>query len=110
MNRPRLAETIGDLETQSRTTYENAVESKRLLEQRGIGKVVLVTEAIHLPRGVGCFRRQGFEVVPAACQYRATRFELAPSRFLPNANAALNFQEVWHEWLGLAWYWLRGRI
>jgi uncharacterized SAM-binding protein YcdF (DUF218 family) len=52
------------VEAESRSTYENAVQCRRLLEQRGIHKVVLVTEAAHLRRAVGCFRRQGLEVVP----------------------------------------------
>ena len=41
-------------ETQARTTYENALETKRLLGERRM--ILLVTSAYHMPRAVGVFR------------------------------------------------------
>src|SRR5262249_42087199 len=38
------------VEDTSRTTYENAVESCKLLAQRNITKIVLVTDALHMNR------------------------------------------------------------
>lgn len=98
------------LEERSRNTFENAVECRRLLQQRRIREVVLVSEAAHLARASRCFRAQELEVIPAGCQYRSARFEWSPSGFLPNPHAAIGLQEVIHEWLGLAWYAARGRI
>lgn len=98
------------LEPHSYTTFENAVESRKLLADRGLHKVVLVTDAIHLPRAIGCFRRQGLEVVPCGCQYRAT--PLADDRYhvVPGLPALLTCQRIAHEWVGIAWYRLRGRM
>jgi uncharacterized SAM-binding protein YcdF (DUF218 family) len=93
-----------------RTTHENAVESRKLLERRRIREVILVTSACHMLRSVLCFRKQGLVVTPSPCHHRATEFCLCTGAFLPRPEAASACMEVAHEWLGLAWYWLRGRI
>jgi len=98
------------VERNSCTTYENAVECAKLLAERRIQHIILVTDATHLVRATPCFRKQGLEVVPCGCQYRATKFEPSVSDFLPNPNAADHSQQACHEWLGTLWYWLRGRI
>jgi uncharacterized SAM-binding protein YcdF (DUF218 family) len=97
-------------ETVSQTTYENAVESACLLQQRNIQKVVLVTDANSLYRAERCFRKQGIDVIPCGCRYLATKLEWSPWTFVPNPAAARGWEVVWHEWLGTAWYALRGRI
>ncbi len=120
---PALAEVMRDflvtlgvrpsdilLEDQSRTTFENAVECRRVLQPRGIKSIVLVTDATHMYRSLRCFVGQGFDVVPSACGHGATRFSLRPEAFLPNPGAAQNCRRVFHEWMGLAWYRLKGRV
>jgi uncharacterized SAM-binding protein YcdF (DUF218 family) len=98
------------LETESRTTHENALYTAELLRQRGIDHVVLVTDATHLRRAKRCFEVQGLRVTPSGCRYRATEFNWRVAKFLPKAGAAAGNQDVVHEWLGLTWYWLKGRI
>jgi uncharacterized SAM-binding protein YcdF (DUF218 family) len=98
------------VERNSRTTYENAVESRKLLEKRGIKRIVLVTDAIHLPRAVRCFHKQGFEVIPSGCHYRATEFKPSPYYFLPGIEGLSGTEEAAHEWAGFTWYWCAGRI
>ena len=98
------------VEHHSQTTYENAVESRKLLEPRRVHRIVLVTEAIHLPRAVRCFRKQGFEVVPSGCRYQKTEFKPSTYEFLPTLAALADCEDAAHEWIGLAWYWLAGRI
>jgi uncharacterized SAM-binding protein YcdF (DUF218 family) len=108
----QLAVDPSDLwvEANSRSTYENAVESRKVLERQGVRKILLVTEAWHMRRASLCFRRQGIDVVPAACHHYATNFESSAQDFLPSPDAAAGFSAVWHEWIGLAWYRLRGRF
>jgi uncharacterized SAM-binding protein YcdF (DUF218 family) len=98
------------IEDRARTTYENAVETRRILERLQVRKILLVTEAIHMFRSLQCFREQGIEVVPAACHYRATEFRYKLGDFLPSPGAAGNGGAVIHEWLGMVWYWLKGRL
>jgi uncharacterized SAM-binding protein YcdF (DUF218 family) len=97
-------------EATSADTYENARNTSRLLRERGIKRVVLVTDATHLWRAQKCFEEFSIEVVPAGVHYRAQTFEWRLAWFLPQAYDALDFQAVWHEYLGMAWYKLRGRL
>jgi uncharacterized SAM-binding protein YcdF (DUF218 family) len=98
------------VENKSRTTHENAAESQRLLKERGLTKVLLVTDAAHLHRALACFRQAGIDAIPCGCQYRARSPAGEMSRFVPSAEALEGFQRACHEWIGLGWYWLRGRI
>jgi uncharacterized SAM-binding protein YcdF (DUF218 family) len=98
------------IENESTSTYENARNVAKLLEPRGIGRVLLVTHATHLLRSEMCFRKQGIEIVPRGAYYRATRFRGSVLDFLPSASSAGAIDDVIHEWLGIAWYWVKGRI
>jgi uncharacterized SAM-binding protein YcdF (DUF218 family) len=98
------------LETNSRNTHENAVESSKILQERGIKRIVLVTDARHMVRAAACFRKQGFDVVPSGCDYRATTWVTSISVFVPDGSGLAALQDVTHEWAGLVWYRFRGRI
>jgi uncharacterized SAM-binding protein YcdF (DUF218 family) len=98
------------VEDASRTTYENAVESVKVLNARGLRRALLVTDAADLFRAVHCFRKQGAEPVASASWYRATRLEGSLCDYLPSPGAAGGCQRAWHEWLGVLWYRLRDRI
>jgi uncharacterized SAM-binding protein YcdF (DUF218 family) len=98
------------VESSSHTTYENAADSVRLLNDQDIHRVVLVTDAAHLRRAVACFRKQGLDVVPCGCHYRALGRNGGPTDYLPDPSAAAGVEDAAHEWLGLTFYWLTGRI
>ncbi len=61
------------LEEESRNTYENAVFSARILQQKGIQRILLVTSALHMPRALRLFQAQGLEVVPLPADYTVTQ-------------------------------------
>ncbi len=98
------------LEDASRNTYENAVESAKLLREQRLDRAVLVTDAVDMYRAVRCFRKQGVELMPSPCHYRVTTYEFTFFDLVPNPGAARNCHRAWHEWLGVVWYWGRGRI
>ena len=98
------------VESDSRTTYENAIYSRKLLKEMDINRVVLVTDAAHMYRSLRCFRALGVDVTPAVCNCRAVTFQWSPSNFLPSSGGARKVETACHEWAGIAWYWLRGRI
>lgn len=98
-------------EERSTTTYENAAYSGDLLSQRGVVDIVLVTSASHMRRGEACFRALGFRVTPSACDYRTRGSPWSFSSFVwPDPHAAAGVGLAVHEWLGMAWYWLNGRV
>jgi len=76
---PTLLEIMGVpreailLETDSRNTYESAVACRKIFEERGFRRVILVTSASHMPRSVGVFERQGIQVIPAPTDYTVTQ-------------------------------------
>ena len=106
------------LETNSRNTYENAVETKKILDARGIDRIVLVTSAMHMPRSVAIFEKQGFTVTPAPTDYMVTQadwdYYFAPDpaiqvfNLFPGAEAMDRFARALKEYLGMVVYRLRG--
>lgn len=96
------------LEPNSRTTSENAVNTKLLLDDRV--RILLVTSAIAMPRAAGAFERQGFEVTPAPCDYVAGELNLHVGSFIPDAGELATSKAAIHEYLGLAFYSLTGQI
>src|ERR1017187_9118388 len=97
-------------ESASRSTYESALFTARLLRTKNIHRIVLVTEAYHIPRSAQCFRKQGLEVIPAGCAARYLQFEGRWTQFFPSARMIMYNEDSLHEWIGLAWYRLSGRI
>jgi uncharacterized SAM-binding protein YcdF (DUF218 family) len=57
------AEPVVLLERNSRNTFENAVETARLLRGNGLASIILVSDHYHLPRARLQFRRAGLAVV-----------------------------------------------
>jgi uncharacterized SAM-binding protein YcdF (DUF218 family) len=101
------------VEDLSRTTYENAAETKRLL---GPVSIVLVTSASHLPRATALFRKQGFLVTPMPCDFfvqnrpEDTLRQLDPFDILPSVQAIEQTTGAVSEWTGMAIYWLTGNL
>jgi len=108
----KLGVAAGDIvaEDRSQSTYENAVECRRVLESRGLQHVALVTEASHLVRAVACFRKQGVSVEPCGCNYLSTPANEGRHIYWPHPVALGKWEPICHEWLGLGWYWLTGKI
>lgn len=91
------------VEDQSVNTAGNAMLSAQMLHQANLQRIVLVTDAMHMPRARMAFERAGLQVVPAPTNFVATRPVDAAS-FIPNAQALKHSHYALHEWLGLLWY------
>lgn len=104
-----LARTVGVpadallVEGVSGTTYENAVEVKKILRELGFRRALLVSDATHLYRAQLAFERQGVLVLPAPTR---TREALG---YTPGGRLTL-FYATLHEYGGLVYYKIRGRI
>ena len=99
------------VESQSRDTDENARLSARLLKAEGIGSIVLVTHAPHMLRSRLAFEQAGMRVTPAPHEWATGPPEgWRLVDLLPSATAMEASWLLAHEWLGLAWYRLRGHV
>ncbi len=87
------------VERVSSTTWENAVEAAKILRPRGVRKILLVSDSLHLRRGEACMRRNGFDVLRAS---------------VPTVEAYYDghdlLKDALHEYVGWWYYELRGRL
>jgi uncharacterized SAM-binding protein YcdF (DUF218 family) len=96
------------LESDSRDTADQAeIISKKI----GGERFILVTSAFHMPRSMALFRKRGMQPIPAPADYSAKNTQSSdPARFIPGTEPLGQAQTAVHEYLGLAWAWLRGLI
>lgn len=94
------------LEPASNNTEENAQHAAQLLGPVRIRRILLVSDAMHMPRAAFAFDAAGFEVVPAPTAFRSRRVASIAS-FIPNARELENSSYAVHEWIGLLWYRIR---
>lgn len=97
------------IEDASGNTFENARNSFHVLQKFRINKIYLVTQAWHMPRAAGVFRRAGFEVIEAPIAF-TTRYQTDLQAFLPNAEALYDTRIFMHEVIGLLWYRVKSAI
>ena len=99
------------IDADSRNTYENAVNTKKMMAQQQLASSLLITTAAHLPRALGCFEKIGLAPIPYPVDFRA---EPTPSYdvrdLLPSAGALKNTEFALHEYIGILTYKLAGYI
>jgi uncharacterized SAM-binding protein YcdF (DUF218 family) len=99
------------LENDSRTTYENAILTENQLKEHNIHTVLLVTSALHMPRAMAAFRKQGVPAIPAPSQPQIVlpkSPEISP--WVPDERTFDASRSIIKEYTGLFLYWLRGWI
>ncbi len=84
-------------EKESRNTWENAQLARQLLRPRGVRRVLIVTDSIHMRRAEACFLRAGFEVERAS----------VPQVCVSSSNLAM-LRSALHEYVGWLVYRKRG--
>lgn len=94
-------------ESASRTTWENAALTRRIVVPAQGEVWLLVTSALHMPRAVRIFGALGWNLTPWPVAYRTSRRGLrwieAPGERIASLDVAV------HEWLGLLAYTLAAR-
>jgi uncharacterized SAM-binding protein YcdF (DUF218 family) len=110
-----ITQSTAYYENQSRNTYENAVYSKKLIDQLGVsnlsiktGSWLLVTSATHMPRSVKIFEKQGIRIIPIPVDYQ-TSHTLDWREFSITSGAVL-WNNLLHEYIGIVAYKLTGKI
>lgn len=105
-----LAESLGVpakaivLEENAASTYQNVAFVSRILDRRGWRKILLVSSPYHMLRALLTFHRvaPGIRVVPTPAQ--SSFYEHHWGATEPQLRAIL------HEYMGIAYYWLKGWI
>jgi len=102
-------------ETKARNTHEHATYLLPLLKERGFKRVLLVTSAKHMPRAIGVFKRlcPGIEFIAAPTDFRVNERISDPwpgdvVALIPTPSNLREFSELMHEYLGIAYYKIRG--
>jgi uncharacterized SAM-binding protein YcdF (DUF218 family) len=99
------------IESKSRNTFENAINTKKILDSLHInGSFLLVTSAYHMPRSMAVFKKAGYPYLTAYITNKASgarRFTF-DHLFIPNPDALFSLQILLHEWMGYLIYKLRG--
>lgn len=94
------------VDSQSASTYESGVNLKPRLENQPF---FLITSAGHMPRSIAVFESQGMHPLPVPTDFLAQRdihhvYWLPAGRYLAISDLAI------HEYLGMLWYKLTGRL
>ena len=102
--RDELDTTVEWRETSSRDTEENARYTADMLMPANIKRILLVTDASHMPRASGYFQRYGFDVVAAPTRfYSVGDYSGRPwAYYYPSAYNFERSVAALHEYLGLA--------
>ena len=102
------------VETKSKNTYENAIESKKVLDNHPeLHSYLLVTSALHMRRSKAIFEKAGFENFGCFTtdHYTGTKrgYKL-DQYFIPNGSTMSDWSKLIHEWVGYSSYWVAGYL
>jgi len=95
------------IEESSRDTQDEVQLLKKTL---GNDPFYLVTSASHMPRSMAMFKKSGAQPIPAPADFRAVWEPLKVVDFFPQANALLDTERAFYEYLGLLWALVRGYL
>jgi len=88
----------------SRTTWENATMTAAILQPLGIKRVVLVTQAWHMPRSRWSFEKAGFTVISAPVGFLGVDNARPFGGWLPEAQVITQSGQLLNEAAGLLMY------
>ncbi len=89
-------------EPNSRNTWQNAVY---VVQRYAPRRILLVTSAYHMPRGVWSFQQMNVEIIPAPTDYKSDRhIPYSLESYLPTLDSFADSYKALHEYLGLFLY------
>ncbi len=98
------------LESSSRNTYQNGMETARILNEQGIDSILLVTSAYHMHRAKAVFENLGVTVISAATDYQVVERYASVLDWLPQSSALDRTTKGIKEYLGWWVYRWRGWV
>lgn len=106
-----IPDSVVIIDSVSRNTYENAVETKKIMEKVGLKSAIMITSAWHMRRAEGCFKKAGLnvDIHPMDGIYHEQRFELS-DLIIPNTRNIVKWENLIHEIAGIIIYKFQGYI
>lgn len=97
------------LDSQTKDTEDQAQLIKKIA---GNDQFILVTSASHMPRAVALVKKLGLNPIPAPTDYRVKgdNTKIHPGKFFPSSLNVMMVELAMHEYLGMVWAKIRGRI
>lgn len=96
-------------EVRSTSTFQNGVEVVRILRQKNINEIRLVTSAMHMRRAAAVFRKQGVSVCPVPVDEKWVQPKLFDA-LVPQISALQKSTDALHEIMGYMWYFVTDRL
>ena len=93
------------IENTSRNTYENASNSAKILKEKGVNSILLITSAIHMRRSLFCFEEANIKPTPFSTDYtsKTRKFNLE-YMLIPSMEGFIKWQDLIHEYIGYIVY------
>ncbi len=89
------------VENDSRNTKENAEFVAKLLLNKNIHNIILITEAYHMQRSMMLFKKYGLNPTSASTNYYSNINAIIPSlSMIPSADAMQQVSTIYHEIVG----------
>lgn len=99
------------IEPKSKNTYENAVNSKEIIEKKfPQQKYLLITSAFHMRRSTACFEKAGIPVTPFSVDFYSSSEDFKIDALIPSVEALLAWHILFKEWFGIITYKIMGYI
>ena len=92
------------LEGESRTTWENALYTAKILQTEGIQRVLLVTDAWHMPRSRWSYEQLGFSVTSAPVGFLSGANSRPLNGWMPESKALWQNTALLNEAIGALLY------
>lgn len=100
-----------EIDSISRNTYENAVETSKMLKQYGNHECLLITSAFHMPRSEKCFIKQNMNCdTYVTDRYAGKRKFDIEHLVVPNPSALNTWHVLLHEIGGYIIYKITGKL
>lgn len=97
------------VDAKSRNTFENAKNSRGLLESMNCRQSLLITSAGHMRRALATFNAAGIDMLPFPVDFRSEpEVYRGIMDFIPTAGSLRQTSEAMREYLGILVYRLRG--
>lgn len=99
------------IESKSKNTYENGVFVKQILDSlKYDGTILLITSAVHMPRAMAVFKKQGINAMAYPADYEQKSKLEYTDYILPGTHNLYEWQLIFKEWVGYLVYKLKGYI